>query len=632
MALPFPARPTQLDENWFLEREEWDIAVETRLGTLEDNAGIPGIAFDYDNYLFAIAVDGVAYAQTTAPVGSYGAWAGPDGTAIAIGANGTLAGAYGTIAIGDNVQADNDNALSIGTASESHAQNSTVVGPYAKAEKLGEYGGYGLVVVGAGVTGWGDRSVTIGNASETYGANGITIGDDIENVAERGIGIGSDFEIVGERGIGIGWQTDVTARAAIGIGPRARSYAPNSVTIGEMEQFGGGNTVRERGLVRVRDIEVKRPNLFTDEPEPTYAETDQSTGLILASPNGSRRRITIDDAGVISVEAIGAYDTMGWTTYGHGSSAGMVIAGSDDMTKLIMAGVSGNVRTSVDGGATWTARTGPGSSSWQDVASSADGTRLVIAGYTSQYIWTSANSGVNWTQRSTPGVGPWSNVVCSADGLTIYATSVFANDKFWKSADGGASWVKLSNTVALPRTQIHAVACSSDGQTLVVATRDLATSPAVVEVWKSTDAGTTWTEMTIYWESDSIMSNGIEGRSETFDGIAIDGAGVEVMAFSGMGRYFVSGSTTGSSTLSENRDGRRWSRVKMARNGTYAIAVTEESHLLWSDSGGYYWDYINGSGRSGGLSGWRDVAIAADGTKVAALDPGSQVYTKTYTL
>ena len=111
-----------------------------------------------------------------------------------------------------------------------------------------------------------------------------------------------------------------------------------------------------------------------------------------------------------------------------------------------------------------------GTRSWTGVASSADGTRLVgvISG---GQIYTSTDSGATWSARET--ARSWNAVASSADGSKLVAT--VANGKIYTSTDSGATWTERESNRAwkavapvgtgqrwlLPATGRRSSACSS---------------------------------------------------------------------------------------------------------------------------------------------------------------------------
>ena len=90
--------------------------------------------------------------------------------------------------------------------------------------------------------------------------------------------------------------------------------------------------------------------------------------------------------------------------------------------------------TTVAAGATWTAQAS-GSRDWYLIASSADGTKLAATVYGGQ-IYTSSDSGANWTARATSQ--NWLTIASSADGTKLAAVTLGA--QIYTSTDSGATW------------------------------------------------------------------------------------------------------------------------------------------------------------------------------------------------
>jgi hypothetical protein len=104
------------------------------------------------------------------------------------------------------------------------------------------------------------------------------------------------------------------------------------------------------------------------------------------------------------------------------------VASSADGTRLLANVYGGQLYTSSDAGATWTAR--DQARNWRGVASSADGTRLAAVVYGGA-IYTSSDSGVTWTAREQSRW--WFAVASSADGNRLVA--VDDRDQVYTSSD-----------------------------------------------------------------------------------------------------------------------------------------------------------------------------------------------------
>ncbi|MFZ4764876.1 MAG: InlB B-repeat-containing protein, partial [Roseimicrobium sp.] len=115
----------------------------------------------------------------------------------------------------------------------------------------------------------------------------------------------------------------------------------------------------------------------------------------------------------------------------------------------------GQIYTSTDSGATWTAR--ESSRSWRSIASSADGSKLAAV-VSSGQIYTSTDSGATWTARESSR--QWYAITSSADGSKLAA--VVSGGQIYTSTDNGASWTARNSGTRSWRS----VASSADGSKL----------------------------------------------------------------------------------------------------------------------------------------------------------------------
>ena len=210
---------------------------------------------------------------------------------------------------------------------------------------------------------------------------------------------------------------------------------------------------------------------------------------------------------------------------------------------------SGQIYTSTDSGATWTARAGSlGSLPWSSVASSADGTKLVAMVYGtsgSSGIYTSTDSGGSWTFQ---GMASYcSAVASSADGTNLVATfSSGANQGIYTSTSSGASgsWQQRTNIGGCT-----AVASSVDGSRLVVTTSG-------GQIYISTDSGATWVAQ-ISTVSGQITSVACSSDSSQL-AITIGGSSGNIFASSDSGATWrqLAGAPTGSwAAIAASADG-----------------------------------------------------------------------------
>jgi hypothetical protein len=129
---------------------------------------------------------------------------------------------------------------------------------------------------------------------------------------------------------------------------------------------------------------------------------------------------------------------------------------------------AGQIYTSIDSGATWTARAT--SHLWDGIASSSDGTKLAAVVNGGQ-IYTSTDSGVTWTARATSQ--GWIGIASSSDGTKLVASC----GQIYTSIDSGVTWTARSSGLVY----ISYPTSSWDGTKLTDGS------------YSSTDSGVTWT-------------------------------------------------------------------------------------------------------------------------------------------
>ncbi len=141
---------------------------------------------------------------------------------------------------------------------------------------------------------------------------------------------------------------------------------------------------------------------------------------------------------------------------------------------------------------------------WSDVTGG-DGMECVIDYTNSDIQYAGGMNGTirkttnNWVSSEgvapfSAGMGAWVTpyIMSPSDHNTLYAG--YAD--VWKTADAGTSWTKISEFNSADKIRTLAIAPS---QTSVLYASDLST------VWKTTDDGATWTELTVPWENTSSV-------------------------------------------------------------------------------------------------------------------------------
>lgn len=163
------------------------------------------------------------------------------------------------------------------------------------------------------------------------------------------------------------------------------------------------------------------------------------------------------------------------------------------------AWVVGDAGTTIytdDGGDTWSTQTVPTTATLRSVATQDDGPVFLVG---DGAFLESDDTGATW-QSFGDGTTSFRSVSAASDGATVLA---IASDGGVWSYDGGA--IQKTTTLA----GAHAVAISPDGMLALVVGQQA--------IWKSSDAGFTWTALDI-------------GQTATFDDIHLDqdGNGVAV--------------------------------------------------------------------------------------------------------
>lgn len=261
------------------------------------------------------------------------------------------------------------------------------------------------------------------------------------------------------------------------------------------------------------------------------------------------------------------------------------VASSADGTKLVSDVWGGQIYTSSDSGASWTAR--ESNRDWVGLASSADGTKLVACALGGQ-IYTSWDSGVTWIPRDSNR--QWVYVASSSDGTKLVA-SVYGG-QLYTSSDSGVSWIPRESN-----RNWDGVASSSDGAKLVAC--DFGG-----QIYTSSDSGVTW----IPRESD-----------RNWIGIASSADGIKLVACVRSGRIYTS--TDSGANWTPQESNREWISVASSADGTKLVACVSGGLIYTSSDSGNVWT-ARETNRD-----WYCVGSSADGTRVVACVYNGQIYT-----
>ena len=204
-----------------------------------------------------------------------------------------------------------------------------------------------------------------------------------------------------------------------------------------------------------------------------------------------------------------------------------------DNSIVLMGGTSGNypnmslyndVWRSTDEGATWTEMTPHAAWTGRNSPSSVvmpDGSIILTGGSDGWFVfendvWRSTDEGATWTRVTADG--GWvprcgHTTVVTPDGSIVlmggYEDMRFTND-VWRSADSGKTWQQMNANPGWSARNGQTTAVMPDGSILLMGGNDdVDFVPSLSnDVWRSTDDGATWTEITPHaqWSARSGQS------------------------------------------------------------------------------------------------------------------------------
>ena len=173
-----------------------------------------------------------------------------------------------------------------------------------------------------------------------------------------------------------------------------------------------------------------------------------------------------------------------------GGPGGGPVASFGAVDDVLLAGGSGGLVRSIDGGMSWSAVEAalPGVTAMATV----DG--RVIAGDSGGGVFVSVDEGVTWDHVATPAPGD-AAIDLHVDGSVTYLVSknelFFVPGQLWRSGDGGESWNEIA-LLADENGTYGAQRVYADGDLLLVGAANPIAPGVFSEILRSTNAGASW--------------------------------------------------------------------------------------------------------------------------------------------
>ena len=240
---------------------------------------------------------------------------------------------------------------------------------------------------------------------------------------------------------------------------------------------------------------------------------------------------------------------------------------------------------------------------WAAIEASLDGNKLVAIS-SGGWIFTSTNAGELWLPSAAP-VEHWTTLASSSDGNTLVAASrvvsgASASGAIYLSSNAGATW-KLSG--APTNLGWVSIAISANGTKMVaVGTREIKGTDILNLIYSSTDAGATWTQCPV--------ANG------PWTQVASSADGTKLAIVASSGQIYTS-ANTGTSWAATSAPSQPWVSVASSADGTRLLAASGGSspgQIYSSSNGGASWTPTIAPSLD-----WLNVSLSADGTHWAAV-------------
>lgn len=290
------------------------------------------------------------------------------------------------------------------------------------------------------------------------------------------------------------------------------------------------------------------------------------------------------------------YKSISWspkTSY-TANTAFAYMEGSADMSTIAASVYGEYLYLSTDSGATLNQLTSLGQRSWGAVDVSDDGSRIVAMSVAYQRInvHTSTDRGATWTLKSafhSEYITDWPVVALAPNGTELIAGG--DNKALFRSTDFGTTWTQLTSAGTGSWKKVK---YTSDGATIMAARS--------TTMYTSTDSGTSWTTKTLPATVSSFTSD--QDGSELY--LTNDnGATTRAWTSSDSGSTWTQRSfpAAAATTVAQSAD-----------NMTLVTGNENGSGVFISTDGGVTWNTHTNPPENGSL--WHQAAISADGTKV----------------
>jgi len=290
------------------------------------------------------------------------------------------------------------------------------------------------------------------------------------------------------------------------------------------------------------------------------------------------------------------------------------VRAQEQMKRLRPADVTANVAGIGRNSWTWL---GPGNIGGRIAALHLSPAGTMFAASVGGGLWKSANEGATWTpvddflavlSTTTIATDPTNaNVMYAGTGEGFGNGGAIRGAGVFKSTDGGTTWSQLASTNGSGWYAVNWLTISSDGAVILAATTSM-TSDSTGGIWRSTDGGASWTKVA---EGANI---GYVELHPTDPSKAI------ASTRSGQALYSTDGGASWSASDSISSEKRVQVAYTRAHPSIVYATVDQDGGQLWrSSDGGVNYTKVNSGSKFLGDQGWVHNAIWIDPTNANTL-------------